>query len=200
VETKSSHEDTSQQHKRGPEWNPSMEQLIRTLVPRHGKTNSSSDKMVHYQLACTVLLNHFVNLYRRLAKQRFIPPVTLDRPRYFGAPLEVGERWLQLFTTAAATNPRTGQVGQHVMSKSDRDKCHVHLLLLYLVATSGKSVSCADIKPLAQDLQMDLRDAMHLLRLAGCRANRIASTGKTTAALEVPLTFPPPPKRGGARR
>ena len=172
-------------------WYPSVVRILKLLVPR--------GEAVKKSLAATILLNHFLHLYMQMNRKRFIPGMEGsergDRPRFFGVPVDVGRKWLEMFTTPAVGND--GQMG-HCMSKANKDCCCVHMFLLYLIAEGGgKKVSSDNIQPLADDLNMDVKEASNLLRLAGCTVAR-KSVQQTTATLRVPLTFPSL-KKGGKR-
>ena len=159
-------------------WYPSVVRLIKMLAPK--------GEAVKQQLVCAVLLNHFLHLYVQLHKKRYISAIEPDRPRFFGTPTDVGQRWVERFTTPMAG--RDGEMG-HVMSKANKDSCCVHLFLLLLMAEGGHRMRSDSIQDLADDLQMDAKDASHLLRLAGCTVAR-KSTRETCAVLAVPLKFP----------
>jgi hypothetical protein len=80
------------------------------------------------------------------------------------------------------------------MSKSNLDKCRMHVLLLLLMAYGGSGMPVAG---LAGDLHVDPADAARLLRLAGCTAAK--KDGEKRVMLSVPVTFPDlgKRKRGG---
>jgi hypothetical protein len=177
-EDDSNQEAGSPSRRKRDEWHPSVLRIIGLCVPRGDAAKS--------QLVCALLLQHFLSLYLKLHARRHIGTVESDRPNFFGAPSEVGQRWLESFTTPAPG--RLGQMG-HVMSQANKDKCKVHLFLLALMAEGGNRVCSENIIPLAKDLQIDGKDGAHLLRLAGCTvANKGAD--RTMAALTTPLTFP----------
>eukprot|EP00977_Amphora_coffeiformis_P018045 scaffold6120_cov162-Amphora_coffeaeformis.AAC.2 len=181
-------EEAATQQRPQDEWYPSVVRILKLLVPQ--------GDVAKQQLACAILLNHYLRLYIQLHRRRFFGGIEgSDRPLYFGVPLDVGRRWVECFTTS--TEGRDGQMG-HVMSKANKDSCCVHLYLLSLMAEGGRRVCSDNIQPLAEDLQMDVKDASHLLRLAGCNVTR-KSSKQTTAALTTPLKFPSM-KRAGKRK
>jgi hypothetical protein len=160
------------------EWQPSVLRILNLCTPKGDAAKS--------QLVCAVLLQHFLSLYVKLHARRHIGSVESDRPNFFGAPLEVGQRWLESFTTP--TPGRTGEMG-YVMSQANKDKCKVHLFLLALMAEGGSRLCSENINPLAKDLQIDPKDGAHLLRLAGCSVT-LKGAERTMAALATPLKFP----------
>ena len=178
-------DDGTAKKRREDEWYPCVVRILKILVPR--------GEAAKQQLACAILLNNYLRLYNQLNRKRFFYGVEgSDRPLYFGVPLDVGQRWIECFATTA--EGRDGQTG-HVLSKANKDSCCVHLFLLSLMAEGGRRVCSDNILPLAEDLQMDVKDASHLLRLAGCNVSR-KSAKQTTAALTAPLKFPSMKKAG----
>jgi hypothetical protein len=183
-----SDEEEHDDRKRG-EWNKSIEVLIRD-VPADGP-------WAKQQLKCAVVLNHFVNLYLKNQRRRFIRPPPEGKSHWFGTPVAVVYSFLDTFATQLTNDD--GESG-HVMSKANKDKCLVHMLLLWVMAEGGKTMKSMNIKSIADDLQTDVKDASHLLRLAGCTVKASQKTGqtKTSAILLAPLKFPVP-KSGGRR-
>jgi hypothetical protein len=173
--------------KKSKDWNKSIEDLI-CDIPTDGP-------WAKHQFKCAVALNHFISLYLQNSKRRFIRPIPEGKARWYGVPVQVIYRFLDLFTTQMTNDD--GETG-FVMSKANKDKCCVHMLLLYVMAEGGKTMKSGNIKPIADDLQMDAKDASHLLRLAGCTVAKKAGTNKTSAVLLAPLKFPAA-KRGAGR-
>ncbi|GKY98546.1 hypothetical protein MPSEU_000811600 [Mayamaea pseudoterrestris] len=145
------------------------------------------DHLEKDRLQCAILVNHFATLYTSLEKRKYIQPPALDRTRFFGTPLEFASFFLDKFTTS--TLDAQGNEG-HVMSKTDKDRCMAHMLILYIIADSGTSMRTANIKPLLDDIKQDLTSATQLLRQAGFTMERKSGTSTTTAYLRTPLTFP----------
>ncbi|KAI2505858.1 A49-like RNA polymerase I associated factor [Fragilaria crotonensis] len=100
--------------------------------------------------------------------------------------VEVCQRFLDLFSAAMGS----GRDSRYATSKPNKDKCRVHLLILYVMALGGRTMKVGTIKPIVDVLKMDMAEAANLLREAGFTVKG------ASAALTVPLTFPPP-KRGG---
>jgi hypothetical protein len=174
--------------KQASDWNDSLKLLIH-------KHADKGDRMSR-ALKAAMLCNYWTTLYGKLSKRRFIPPSDEGRSRFFGVPIEIASRWLELFATSMTSED--GKPG-YVVSKAHRDKCAVHVLILYVIADGNKTMKAENIKPLSDDLKMDIKDASHLLRQAGFTVNRKAGSGKTNVTLKVPLSFPAS-KRGGAPR
>ena len=99
---------------------------------------------------------------------------------------EVCQRFLDLFSTATGS----GRDARYATSKPNKDKCRVHMLVLFVMAQGGRTMKVGSIKPIVDILKMDMPEASNLLREAGFTVKG------TSTALVVPLTFPPP-KRGG---
>jgi hypothetical protein len=169
------------------EWNTSIADII-SDIPTDGP-------WAKHQFKSAVALNHFMSLYLQNHKRRFIRPVPEGKSYWFGSPVSVINRFMELFATQMTNDD--GETG-FVMSKANKDKCCVHMLLLYVMAEGGKTMKSGNIKPIADDLQMDVKDTSHLLRLAGCTCTKKAGTNKTSAILQVPLKFPAP-KRAANR-
>jgi hypothetical protein len=169
------------------EWNKCVVDLI-SDVP----TESPSAK---HQYKSAVALNYFINLYIQNNKRRFIRRPPEGKAHWFGTPVTVINRFMECFATQI-----TNEDGElcFVMSKANKDKCCVHMLLLFVMADGGKTMKSGNIKPIADDLSMDVRDSAHLLKLAGCTVAKKAGTNKTSAILQVPLKFPAL-KKAGAR-
>lgn len=186
---KGSPTEAEQEERKKEEWNKSIEDVIRD-IPSDGPSAKR-------QLKTAVVLNHFVNLYIKNQRRRFIRPPETDKPYWFGTPVSVVDSFLDIFAT-----PLTDEDGDSgfVMSKANKDKCLVHMFLLLVMAEGGKSMKSLNIKPLADDLQIDIKEAAYLLRLAGCTIKTAQKGGQTKASaiLLTPLKFPPP--KGAGRR
>lgn len=106
------------------------------------------------QVICAFALHCMTRLYKVVGGKHFAPPV--DRQHYFTIHNTIATFFLKTFTTE--TIQRSGKTG-HVMSKPMKDKCCIYILLLLLIAYNGDSMSCPDIEPLVNDLQLDIRHA-----------------------------------------
>jgi len=171
------------------EWNDSAKDLVSNIV-------ESKPKTMKQQLKCALLLNHFINLLHQVSRKKFIYGPKPDQGRFFGAPIEVGNRFLELFTIPL-TNDR-GDLG-HVMSKTKKDVLFNYTVILYAMAEGGNDMKVKNIKPLADDLKMDVKDAVRYFRNCGFTV-KTKKGAATSAVLEVPLTFPDPGRGGGAAR
>lgn len=161
-------------------WYESVQSVLKAVA-----TNSPSAK---YQIKCAILLNHMIHFQRR---SRNITRGSVEEiAQFMKLPLEITTRFLELFTTPI-TDDR-GQEG-YASSKQNKDMCLVHILLLYLMA-HGRSMKTGNLKPITDDVKIELGEAANLLREAGCTV-KSAGNNVMSAALTVPLTFPPP-KRG----
>lgn len=158
------------------------------------KEISPESKSAGDRYTCTILLNHLVHFYKSNHFRRNIPPPNETKSSYHGMPVEVASRWISLFTTSFSDGQ--GKMA-HAMSKTNKDKCIIHALLLYMIA-QGPSMKIADLKSISSDLKVPINDCANMLKMAGCT---VAKKGATyTAVLKTPLTFPPPPRGSGASR
>ena len=136
-------------------------------------------------LSTIVLCNAWAKLYAQLHWKRHIPAVDEAKGRYFGVSLPLAQRFLSLFGTPNGDS--------YVLSKPSQDRCRLYICLLYCL-----SIPKANLHALSHDLQVDVKDMGHLLRLAGWTVQKQAT--QTTAVLKLPVTFPStsrgPPARG----
>lgn len=169
---------------RGEKWYESVVSVLNTIR----KESPHAKK----QIKTCILLNHMISFHNRTAEKQMIRGTTEEVAQFLNFPMEICTRFLDLFTSAMFDD--ISQQEGFTLSKQLRQKCLVHICLLYLMA-HGDQMKAANILPLAKDARMELKDAATLLREAGCT---VASRGSNIvcAALTVPLTFPPP-KRGG---
>lgn len=180
---------------RSDRWQNSVLESLKSI--RLETSAGSSKKTALLRIKCCLLL-HYVLKFRegtkddRRRKGRVIPVGDDHKVSKIvrGVPREVRRRLFDLFSTPSTDDD--GNDGR-VVSKRDRDRLSVHALILYLCAT-GPSMKVGNANVLAKDLTMEPRDLGSLAREAGCATKR-STTGATSVALTVPLTFPPP-KRG----
>jgi hypothetical protein len=158
--------------------------LIKEIIP-----DSAAAK---HRYTCALLMNWMLSFYQRNNFRKFIQPPDETRGRWFGMPMEIAARCLLSFTTQIADE--RGKTG-YAMSKANKDKCVIHIILLYMMA-QGEAMKIRNLKPLASDLKVTVNESAQMLRLAGCTLGKAGQV--MTAALTVPLVFPKP-KRGGAR-
>ena len=168
------------------DWFECSRKIVKEISP---ESNSAG-----HRYTCAILLNWIVKFYTGNHNRRQIPTPNETKATYFGIPIEVASRWVALFTTSF-TDDR-GKLN-HAMSKSNKDKCIVHALILYMMA-QGSSMKIANLKPIAQDMKVTVNDCCSILRLAGCTVSKKGSS--YGAVLKTPLTFPPPPRGGGGGR
>ena len=166
-------------------WHDSVQGVLKGVAP--------DSPYAKYQIKCAILLNHMIHFQRRVANRKFIRGTTEEVAQFMKLPIEIATRFLELFTTFV-TDDR-GQEG-FASSKQTRDKLLVHIFLMYLMA-NGRSMKAGNIKPVASDVKIELSEAANLLRAAGCTV-RSGGSDIVSAALTVPLKFPPPKRaRGG---
>jgi A49-like RNA polymerase I associated factor len=151
---------------------PSMEQLFKERL-------GEKYKPTKLQLTCGVLCVFFLNLFIRLNRKKLISHVDSSKTSYAGTPVTIAERFLSRFATPSGSG--------FVMTKSNRDSCLVHILLLYLTAYH-KHAKVDSLRAITTDLMIDGTEAARLLRQAGCKVVRKDNT--YAAGIHVPLTFP----------
>jgi hypothetical protein len=142
-------------------------------------------------LRCTYILHHWCSLYLKLHRRRSIPRPAAGR-LFFGVPAQMAVGFVETFCTEL-----TPGSGGYVMSKRDKDRCLVHLLLLYVLIVAvdnDSSLLLADLRPVVTDLKLDSVEASKLLREAGCTCKK-QKDNKIQVVLKVPLTFPAVKKR-----
>lgn len=160
------------------DWHPCVLKLVKAI---NVESVDAKDRFT-----CAIFTNHAIRFYTHNHKRKSIPPVDLTKPVYFGIPVEVGSRFVELFTTSV---PGAAGKMSHAMSKQDRDRIIVHALLLYMMA-HGKNMKIPNLKPIAEDLKVPVNDCAQMLRLAGCQVSKKGIA--LSAVLKTPLTFPPP--------
>lgn len=164
-------------------WADSVQTALESIPPHspHAK----------YQIKCAVLLNHMIKFYNE-CKRGFVQGSIEEASKKWFLPAEVVRRFFELFTVSM-----TNQAGidGFATSKQNKDKCLVHIFLLYLMA-HGRTMSVGNIRAVADDVRIEISDAGNLLRAAGCTVTKKSGSSIMSAALAVPLTFPNP-KRGG---
>jgi hypothetical protein len=168
-------------------WYPSIEKLILSICNRPGETVDKA------QLKAAILVNQFLTLYSALSKKRFISSLSTDQQSFLGTPFEYASYFLEKFCTSIVD--LQGREG-YVMSKADKDRCMVHMLILYIIADGGRSMRCTNLKPLLEDVKQDILDATQLLRQAGFTVERKSGSSLATASLKTPLTFPSSIRKG----
>jgi hypothetical protein len=134
------------------------------------------------QVKTALLLNSMITFHLQPVLRGDVRSIA----RLLGINVEVCQRFLDLFSAAMGS----GRDARYATSKPNKDKCRVHLLILFIMAQGGRTMKVGTIKPIVDILKMDLSEAANLLREAGFTVKG------ASAALTVPLTFPPP-KRGG---
>lgn len=166
-------------------WYESVQAVLRKISP--DGVNAKD------QIKCAILMNHMIHFANRIDKNRFLRGKAFEVAEYMKFPVEVGTRFLSLFSTPS-TNER-GEEG-FACSKQTKNKCLVHIFLLNLMA-HGNEMKADNLVQVARDVKIEISEAVNMLRAAGCT---VKSSGRDVwkAQLSVPLTFPPPKRgRGG---
>jgi hypothetical protein len=143
-----------------------------------------------FRISCAIAVNWMVKYYLMYKSKRSIPAVEESKGSHFGIPIEVVSRCLELFATELP--PKFDSEGgkkapAYVMSKQNKDRMVVHILLLFMIA-SGSSMKIMDIRSIAETLKVPLNDCSTFLKYAGCTITREGNN--LSAMLKTPLTFP----------
>lgn len=142
-----------------------------------------------FQIKACILLNHMIS-FHNFNRQR-VSGTDEEIARLYRLPNEVAKRFFQLF----ATEMPSGTAPSYAISKSQRAKCCLYTLILFVIA-HGRSMKIGSIKPVVDDLKMEMNQATNFLRGAGFTIKKAG--GKVSVSLSIPLTFPAA-SRGGRR-
>jgi len=138
-----------------------------------------------FRITCAILANWMIKFYKSNHFRKSIDGVNEIKASWFGIPSEIAYRCIQLFATPLPGGSKSE--GTFVMSKQNKEKNIVHILLLCMIAR-GSSMSIPTINPIAECLQVPVKDCCQLLKYAGCT---ISKSGDVYAAkLKTPLEFP----------
>lgn len=161
------------------------------------KEVSPDAKNSAFRITCAVLVNWMVKFYQMYKGKRTIEAVKETKGLHFGIPIEVVTRCLDLFATALPSTRFDSETGKkvacYVMSKQNKEKMIVHILLLFMIA-GGTSMKIADIGSIAESLKVPMEDCSNFLKYAGCTITRKGNN--LSAALKTPLKFPKAGRRG----
>jgi len=149
-----------------------------------------------FRITCAITVNWMVKFYLMYKGKRTIPAVDESKGFHFGIPIEIVARCLELFSTELPPkmNAEGGErAPEYVMSKQNKDKMIVHILLLFMIA-GGASMRIADIGSIASTLKVPMHDCKDFLRYAGCTITQKGDTA--SAILKTPLSFPKAGRRG----
>lgn len=143
-----------------------------------------------FRITCAIIVNWIVKFYVTNKNRRSMDDVNEEKSHHFGIPTEIASRCFESFATALP--PRSDTVGEkkssgYVMTKQNRDKCVVHILLLLMI-TSGPAMKIADLGHVAASLQLSTNDCCSFLKYAGCTITR--NSNALGAMLKTPLKFP----------
>lgn len=149
-----------------------------------------------FRITCAIIANWMVKFFIMYKSRRAIPAIDETKGLHFGIPIELVARCLELFATEIP--PKMNSEGgkkspNYVMSKQNKDKMVVHILLLFMIA-GGTSMKIANIGDIAESLKVPLADCSTFLKYAGCTVLRKGNN--LSATLKVPLTFPKAGRRG----
>ncbi|VEU39706.1 unnamed protein product [Pseudo-nitzschia multistriata] len=155
------------------------------------KEVSPDSKSSAFRITCAILVNWMAKFYQMNKSKRSIEAVSESKSSHFGIPIEVVTRCLELFATAIPSTKLDSDTGKkvacYVMSKQNKEKMIMHILLLFMIA-GGTSMKIADIGIIAESLKVPVEDCSALLKYAGCTIARKGN--KLSATLKTPLKFP----------
>jgi hypothetical protein len=147
-------------------------------------------KGMKYRIKTIVLLNHLINFHKKCSKtfisKTFMKGTAAELAKFMKIPPDVCNRFLQLFLAPTQIHGMSG----YAVTKQLKDKCIVHILILYLIA-HGRDMKVASINKLCEDIKVEIRDAITIVREAGFKSAK-DNLGCVSVSLTVPLEFPPP--------
>lgn len=163
------------------------------------KEVSPESKNAGFRITCAMSVNFMVKFFLMCRTKKTIKAFDESKGKHFGIPIEIITRCLELFAIQLPARPGSDggtATPNYVMSKQNKDKMVVHILLLFMMA-SGPSMKIPDIGSIADALKVPMNDCSSFLKYAGCS---IARKGNNlSATLKTPLTFPKAGRRGKAR-
>jgi hypothetical protein len=187
--------------------------------------NTNERTTLRYQMRCALLLHYLVKFYRKFnfkgGRGGAVPGLEEGQNVWFGMPKGLAVFWLDTLATQQMPygnnnrripgldqkdqeRPKRGQVSddvpRYLMTPANKDKLMVEVLLVYIMARSGKKMRVEDITPIMEDLDLDVKKTSTLLRMAGFTVTFVPSTKKTRVELQVPLTFPQLRKGGRGKK
>lgn len=150
------------------------------------KEISPNSKNAGFRITCAITANWMVKFYGMYKTKKSIEAIKELKGLHFGIPIEIVTRCLDSFATALP--PRSGgKALQYVMSKQNKEKMVVHILLLYMIA-GGPTMKISDLTGVADSLKIPTNDCSNFLKHAGCTITRKGNV--LGATLKTPLKFP----------
>lgn len=165
---------------RSGKWYESVQVVLRTMAPQGATTKQ--------QIKCAILLNHMMHFYERTLNTRILKGKNHEIAKRLHLPKEITARFIELFTTPITDDGQ--EEDQYSCSKQSRDKCLIHIFLLYLMA-HGNEMKAPNILLLSKDVKIEPKHAVVYLKSLGCKV-QVKDRDVVTAVLTVPLTFPAP--------
>mmetsp|Transcript_27744 Transcript_27744/g.42701 ORF Transcript_27744/g.42701 Transcript_27744/m.42701 type:complete len:165 (-) Transcript_27744:181-675(-) len=159
---------------------PSVEMDLVLASTRKRKTSEENTE----RLRCAVGLHTLLLYHTKCREGRMF---FSSKPSELGGGLDAAV-WKQLIEMYSSPSSRGRMEG-----KQQRDKRIVAMLILY-IRVHGSDMRIGDLSPLMKDAKLESTSVMAVLREAGFSTNKRAG-GSISAALHVPLEFPPPPNR-----
>ena len=145
-------------------------------------------KGMKYRIKTIVFLNHLLNFHTKSSKA-FMKGTVEEIAKAMKIPHDICNRFLELFSVPTQHQGSSS----YTVTKQLKDKCIVHILILYLIA-HGREMKVASVNKLCDDIKLEIREAITIVREAGCKCAKDKS-GYVSVSLTVPLEFPLP-KRG----
>lgn len=170
------------------DWYEFVTKLIREVSP---DANNCA-----FRITCAIIVNWMVKFYLVCKSRKTIPAIDESKGFQYGIPIEIFARCLEMFATELPfrnDSERRKEAPNYIMSKQNKDKMVVHILLLFMIA-GGTSMKIADIGSIADSLKFPVKDCSAFLKYAGCTITRKGND--LSATLKTPLTFPKPGRRG----
>jgi len=164
------------------DWSGFVIKLIKGISPDANNTA--------FRITCAIVVNWMVKFYVMKKSQRLIEPIKEEKGLYYGIPTEIVTTCLESFATALPPRTDSGGGGKspgYVMSKQNKEKMVVHILLLFMIA-GGPSMKITDLGGVAESLKIPSNDCSTFLKYAGCTITRKKNI--LGATLKTPLKFP----------
>mmetsp|Transcript_11730 Transcript_11730/g.28105 ORF Transcript_11730/g.28105 Transcript_11730/m.28105 type:complete len:479 (-) Transcript_11730:69-1505(-) len=146
------------------------------------------------RFTCALLTHYMIRFYRENQRRRSFKGPDMSKSFHYGVPIEVAEKCFDQFaTTSTGPNGKT----QYIMTKPDKERTIVHILLMFMHVQNSGEMKIVDLKRVADELKLPFQDCGQLLSYAGCKITKKKDT--IIATLTTPLIFPSMKKGGGPK-
>ena len=165
------------------------------FVIRGIRSINPSSKDSARRFTCALLTHYMIRFYKENQRRRSFKGPDMSKSFHYGVPIEVAEKCFEKFATSS-----TGPNGkaQYVMTKADKERTIVHILLMFMHVQNSGEMKIIDMKRVADELKLPFQECGQLLSYAGCKITRKKDT-TIIATLATPLVFPSMTKGGGPK-